>query len=45
MVAEYYINQKSQIEKFDAEIIKIYIGVSNKYNVKIIIALNLRFAS
>jgi hypothetical protein len=38
MVAEYYINLKSLIEKLNEGIISIYIGVSNKYNVKIIIA-------
>jgi len=44
MVAEYYIYRISYVEKLNVEIIKIYIGVSNKYNVQIIIVLNLRFA-
>ena len=42
MVAEYYIYCLSKIVKFYGNIIKIYTGVSNRYNVKIIIALNLK---
>jgi hypothetical protein len=44
MVAEYYICCLSKIVKFYGNIIKIYTGVSNRYNVKIIIALNLKVA-
>jgi len=38
MVVEYCINRSSKIVKFYEDIIKIYTGVSNRYNVKIIIA-------
>jgi len=44
MVAEYCICCLSKIVKFYGNITKIYTGVSNRYNVKIIIALNLRVA-
>jgi len=44
MVAEYYIYCLSKIEKFYGDIIKIYTGVSNRYNVKIIITLNIKVA-
>lgn len=40
MVVEYYIDFLSKIEKFYGDIISIYTGVSNRYNVKIIITLN-----
>ena len=42
MVVEYYIYCLSKIVKFYGNIITIYTGVSNRYNVKIIIALNLK---
>jgi len=42
MVVEYYIYFLSKIVKFYGDIITIYTGVSNRYNVKIIIALNLK---
>jgi len=45
MVAEYYICCLSKIEKFYGGIITIYTGVSNRYSVKITIALNIRVAS
>lgn len=44
MVVEYYICCLSKIVKFYEDIITIYTGVSNRYNVKIIIALNIRVA-
>jgi len=44
MVAEYYIYRLSKIVKFYGDIIKIYTGVSNRYNVKIVIALSIRVA-
>ncbi len=44
MVVEYYICRLSKIVKFYEDIITIYTGVSNRYNVKIIIALNIRVA-
>jgi len=44
MVVEYYIYCWNKIAKFYGNIIKIYTGVSNRYNVKIVIALNLRVA-
>jgi len=44
MVAEYYICCLSKIVKFYGGIITIYTGVSNRYNVKIIIVLSLRVA-
>jgi len=42
MVVEYCICRLSKIAKFYGGIITIYTGVSNRYNVKIIIALNLK---
>ena len=45
MVVEYYICRLSKIVKFYGDIITIYTGVSNRYNVKIVIALNIRVAS
>jgi len=42
MVVEYYIYCRSKIVRFYGGIITIYTGVSNRYNVKIIIALNLK---
>jgi len=42
MVVEYCICRLSKIAKFYGDIITIYTGVSNRYNVKIIIALNIK---
>ena len=42
MVVEYCIYCCNKIVRFYESIIKIYTGVSNRYNVKIIIALNIR---
>jgi hypothetical protein len=42
MVVEYYIYFLSKIVRFYGDIITIYTGVSNRYNVKIIIALNIK---
>ena len=44
MVVEYYICCLSKIVKFYGNIITIYTGVSNRYNVKIIIAKNPKVA-
>lgn len=44
MVVECCILCWSKIVKFYADITSIYTGVSNKYNVQIIIALSLRVA-
>ncbi len=44
MVVEYCICCLSKIVKFYESITKIYTGVSNRYNVQIIIALKLRVA-
>jgi len=44
MVAEYYIYHLIIIVKLYEDIIRIYTGVSNRHNVKIIITLNLKVA-
>ena len=43
-VAEYFVSLKKLIVKLTEGINSIYIGISNTYNVKIIIALYLRVA-
>ena len=44
MVVEYFVYQRREIVKFFLDINRINADMSNRYNVKIIIALNLRVA-